>query len=71
MSKEVEIKQVVVTEDFIRRDKVDNHTRVFIPEGTKAEIKISNLLGTRVTTEKPCTKNGENNFFLLKGEIRN
>jgi hypothetical protein len=50
--------------DYIRTHHVDNQVLVRIEAGT--EVKVEEVIDgvVKVTTEKPCTKNGGNKIYL-------
>jgi hypothetical protein len=57
------------TKDFSRKHPVDNQTQIRLSAGS--EISVRDVVDglNQVTTEKPCTKNGGNRFYLTDSEL--
>jgi hypothetical protein len=57
------------TKDFIRKHPVDNQTQIRLNAGSEISVDEMGDGLNEVTTEKPCTKNGENKFYLSDNEL--
>lgn len=57
------------TNDFERKNPIDNQTQVKLDAGS--EISIRNVTGElrQVTANKACTKNGGNKFYVTANEL--